>query len=294
MEIKLLGTVGWMPNDKRQTSCVMIPELGFIFDAGTGAYRIRSHVKTSSVHIFLSHFHDDHICGLLYLLGVLWEKNVRNIMLYGRHGVEKFLWKRQFANPRCSVSVRQHEKLLRSRVWFLDTSEMAWDHVRKCWELACCQEVAPCVIRVMSLPHLSGESLCYDITVEKNRQVTRVVYVTDTTLDLQGKDKRVRRFARSLKNGYPVDLLITECNFAKRHRELAVITRHTSSDMLAPFLCEVRPRNVVLTHLHPFSLEAGEYCDEDRIAFEEVCANVPKEILVRLAHDNLCLEVGSF
>lgn len=291
MKIIFLGTAGWMPSDERQTSCVMIPEYGVVFDAGTGFYRVREHLKTPSLHIFLSHLHDDHICGLLYLLGVLWGKGVE-CAVYGRRGVDKFLSKHQFVHPRFPVSVSQHEELLQSRIRFLGTSDMIWDHARKCWGLAGWQEGALCGIRIMPLPHLSGESLAYDVTIKKDQRVTRVVYVTDTMLDLKGKDRRVRRFARSLKSGFPVDLFITECNFAARHRGLAIATRHTSSDMLAPFLLEVRPMRVVLTHLHPFSHGVGEFCDEDRIAFDEVCTSVPKEIGVRLAHDDLSVEVG--
>ena len=40
MKLVLLGTTGYHANDRRQTACFMLPELGVVFDAGTGLYRV--------------------------------------------------------------------------------------------------------------------------------------------------------------------------------------------------------------------------------------------------------------
>ncbi|NLE23509.1 MAG: MBL fold metallo-hydrolase [Actinobacteria bacterium] len=79
MDVTLLGTLGWMPRDARETTCFAVREgpVLFLFDAGTGLRRLldQPHAAlldgASEVHLFLSHYHLDHVCGLAYLSGVL-------------------------------------------------------------------------------------------------------------------------------------------------------------------------------------------------------------------------------
>jgi ribonuclease BN (tRNA processing enzyme) len=71
--------MGWMPSDRRETTCFACRagDSLFIFDAGTGLRRLREPAQASllegarDVHIFLTHYHLDHVCGLAYLPGVL-------------------------------------------------------------------------------------------------------------------------------------------------------------------------------------------------------------------------------
>ncbi len=71
MRVEFLGTGGYHPNERRHTTCVMLPELGVVFDAGTAFFRVPSRVRTPDLHIFLSHAHLDHIVGLTYILSSL-------------------------------------------------------------------------------------------------------------------------------------------------------------------------------------------------------------------------------
>ncbi len=71
----MLGSGGWIPTARRQTTCAMLsfPDALFIFDAGTGISRLleerfRGELEGERpVHLFLSHYHLDHIIGLFYL-----------------------------------------------------------------------------------------------------------------------------------------------------------------------------------------------------------------------------------
>jgi ribonuclease Z len=67
MKLVLLGTTGYHGNDRRQTACMLLPELGVMFDAGTGFYRAADYLQTNSLDIYLSHAHLDHIFGLTIL-----------------------------------------------------------------------------------------------------------------------------------------------------------------------------------------------------------------------------------
>ena len=55
---------------------MMIPELGLIFDAGTGMFRVRDLIQTKTLDIFMSHVHLDHSVGLTFLYDVLHQKEM--------------------------------------------------------------------------------------------------------------------------------------------------------------------------------------------------------------------------
>ena len=78
----VLGSAGWMPAGGRETSCFLL-ELGdelIMLDAGTGVANLslvpdvlRSHDRLS---ILLSHYHLDHMTGLMYLKRFVSDKRV--------------------------------------------------------------------------------------------------------------------------------------------------------------------------------------------------------------------------
>ena len=75
MRLTLLGTQGWIPTPERETTCVAIADgpLLLIFDAGTGLGRLLRPPASElladahEIHLFLTHYHLDHVCGLAYL-----------------------------------------------------------------------------------------------------------------------------------------------------------------------------------------------------------------------------------
>src|SRR5262249_57614308 len=82
MQIHFLGSGGYRANERRHTMCVMLPEAGVVFDAGTGAFRVAERVVTDELHLFLSHAHLDHIVGLSYFLVPLMQGRIRKMFLH--------------------------------------------------------------------------------------------------------------------------------------------------------------------------------------------------------------------
>lgn len=84
MRLVFLGTTGYHPNNIRHTACLMFPELGLIFDAGSGLFRAHKLICTSELDIYLSHAHLDHVFGLTFLFDVLQGHQVDRVTIHGR------------------------------------------------------------------------------------------------------------------------------------------------------------------------------------------------------------------
>jgi ribonuclease BN (tRNA processing enzyme) len=73
MRAWLLGSAGWMPTPERQTTSILVREgaTALLLDAGTGASRLVATPEllggANGLDVVLTHFHLDHVCGLLYL-----------------------------------------------------------------------------------------------------------------------------------------------------------------------------------------------------------------------------------
>ncbi|MCH8830103.1 MAG: ribonuclease Z, partial [Planctomycetes bacterium] len=88
MRIEFLGTGGFHPNERRHTACVMLPEIGLIFDAGTSFFRVPSRLQSDKVQIFLSHAHLDHVAGLTFLLAPLLSGRLKATLIGTRRTLD--------------------------------------------------------------------------------------------------------------------------------------------------------------------------------------------------------------
>ncbi len=78
MRLTLLGTQGWIPTERRETTSLAVSDgsLLFLFDAGTGLSRLLAGPgrellgAAGETHLFLTHYHLDHVCGLAYVPGI--------------------------------------------------------------------------------------------------------------------------------------------------------------------------------------------------------------------------------
>ena len=79
MRLSLLGTQGWIPTGARETTCFAVDdgERLIVVDAGTGFRRLvtppfrRLVEDRAEIHLLLTHYHLDHVCGLAYAPAIL-------------------------------------------------------------------------------------------------------------------------------------------------------------------------------------------------------------------------------
>jgi ribonuclease Z len=212
MRLEFLGTGGFHPNERRHTACLMFPEIGLIFDAGTSAFRIPLRLKTDSVDIYLSHAHLDHVAGLTFLL---------TPMLTGTLSV------RLIGKPKTLNAVREH--LLDRHIFPI---EPPYEYV----ELQDEMEVGgQGKLTHVPLKHPGG-SVGYRIDWPDRS----LAYITDTVTD--------GSYTEFLQG---VDVLIHECYFHDDMADWAEKTGHSNTTPVAELAREVNAKRLLLVHIDP-------------------------------------------
>lgn len=221
MQIEFLGTGGFHPNERRHTACVLLPEVGIAFDAGTSMFRLAGKLKTKELHVFLSHAHLDHICGLTYLLVPLLKREIETCRIY--------------AGADVLTAVKQH--------LFSEAVFPVWPQFELVeLEPNTTYSIAGVNVSHQPLPSHPGGSRAFRVDWQHDGRKLSLAYVTDTTVDGSYTD-----FIRG------VDLLIHECNFADCMAEWSLKTGHSHTSMVARLAKESSVIRLALTHVDPMS-----------------------------------------
>jgi ribonuclease BN (tRNA processing enzyme) len=215
MRLLVLGTAGYHPNDRRDTSCFLLPELGWILDAGTGMHRVRRWLKTNSLDIFLSHAHLDHIVGLTFLPDVVWNKNVTRVTVHAEPAKLTAIERNLYAPSLFPLRPDFQRHLL-------DGSPF---------------EIGNCRISTFPLRHPGG-SLGFRFDWPDRS----LAYVTDTTAGVAAD------YLAAIRG---VDLLIHECNFRDSDRAWAEKTGHSHTSAVAELAAAAGVGRLLVTHFNP-------------------------------------------
>ncbi len=213
MRIVLLGTGGYHPNERRHTACLMIPESGVIFDAGTSFFRVPELLQTRDLQIFLTHAHLDHIVGLTFFLVPMLTDQVDSVKVYGEESKLNAIQTHLFSEEVFPVLPD-------------------YDFV----ELT---ETVPVpnqgVLKSITQEHPGG-SIGYRIDWPDRS----IAYMTDTA----NPDQHLE-FVQG------VDLLIHECYFPDEMAEWAEKTGHSHTTPVAELARDAKVGKLVLTHIDP-------------------------------------------
>ncbi len=219
MKLILLGTTGYHPNDRRETACFMIPELGIILDAGTAMYRVRQWIATTELDIFLSHAHLDHVVGLTYLLDVLDDKPVDRVTIHGAEDKLRAVKEHIFAEAIFPVMPSFEFRPLSGAVELPGGGRL--NH--------------------FPLEHPGG-TLGFRLDWPDHS----LAYVTDTTASIEAD------YVEPIRG---VDLLLHECYLPDSKREWAAKTGHSHTTAVAEVARHAGVGRLILVHLDPQSTE---------------------------------------
>jgi ribonuclease BN (tRNA processing enzyme) len=213
MRVEFLGTGGYHPNERRHTTCVMLPDLGIVFDAGTAFFRVPSRVKTPDLHIFLSHAHLDHVVGLTYILPALATGVIERAHLHATERTLAAVREHLFAPPIFPVMPAYELHPLTSQVGIPGDG----------------------VLTHAPLGHPGGSTGFRIDWADRS-----LALITDTTVDGTYTD-----FVRG------VDLLIHECYAPDTMAEWANKIGHSHTTPVAELAQEAGVGQLVLIHIDP-------------------------------------------
>jgi ribonuclease Z len=219
MKLVFLGTTGYHPNARRHTMCLMLPEIGMVLDAGTGFFRVRDHLATPDLHIFLSHAHLDHVVGLTYLFDVLYSKPATRVVIYG---AEKYL-----------TAVREH---LFSELLFPVEFAFETQAIDAAGDAAPSFPIPGGGTGTFRWQQHKGGSLGYRFTWPGRS----LAYITDTP----ARPDEVEFFRG-------VDVLVHECYFPDAMKERAELTNHSYAGAVAAAARDAGVGRLYLVHVNP-------------------------------------------
>lgn len=219
MKLLLLGTTGYHPNDRRETACFMLPELGIVLDAGTGMYRVRDHLATDHLDIFLTHAHLDHIFGITFLFDILHGKQLDYVHVHGEAAKLDAIAQHMFAEPLFPVKPPFEYRPLKRETKLPNKGKLTH----------------------FPLVHPGG-SIGYRLDWPE----ASLAYVTDTTADPNAA------YVEKIRN---VDVLIHECYFPDGEEEMAKITGHSCITPVAEVAAAADVGLLLLVHVNPLLLD---------------------------------------
>ena len=215
MKLVLLGTSGYHPTDRRQTACLMLPEVGVVLDAGTGMYRVAERLTTEDLSIFLTHPHLDHVIGLTYLFSLAAQRPLGRVIVYGKQATLDTVEQLLFAPAIFPVRPPFETRPLPDEAILPDGGRLTH----------------------FPLQHPGGAT-----GFRLDWPTRSLAYVTDTT---------ARPDADYLEQVRGVDVLVHECFFPDTMPREAELTGHSCITPVAELARAAGVGRLILTHLSP-------------------------------------------
>lgn len=222
MKLVLLGTTGYHPNDRRQTACFMLPELGVVFDAGTGLYRVSDYVQTDALDIFLSHAHLDHCIGLTFMFDIRFRSPLKRITAYAESAKLDAIRKHLLAELLFPVDPPVDLLPLPAEVTLADGARLTHFPLRH-----------------------PGGSVGFRIDWPDRS----LAYVTDTVAAADAD------YVEKIRG---VDLLVHECYFHDGQADQAELTGHSCLSEVAKVAAKAQVGRLVLVHINPLIEDDAE------------------------------------
>jgi len=220
MKVEFLGTGGYHPDAHRHTTCVLLPDRGLCFDAGSAFFRAPDRLAEHGVtelDLVLTHAHLDHIVGLTFPLAHIERGTLTAVRIHGRRKKLDAVREHLFAQEVFPVLPRVFEWLP------LPDAESG------------SLSIAGGTLHFQEQTHPGGS-----LGLRFEDDDARFAFCTDTApLDATAE------FARD------ADLLAHECNFPDGFEELAARTGHSTLSPALDLARRSRAKRTLLVHVSP-------------------------------------------
>ncbi|NQU78251.1 ribonuclease Z [Candidatus Woesearchaeota archaeon] len=293
IEITFLGTSAMVPTKERNVTGIFLrfKNEGILMDCGEGTQRqmnIASINRNSVTKILVSHWHGDHVSGIVGLLQTMAKKEDNpRVDIYGPKGTDEHVKNMiKMVIFDIQVDLKVHE-LLPKKNEVLTALETE-DYIIQCAQL---DHKIPCIgysfiekdrlnidppkMRKLGMkegPHLRKLKLGQTITYKDNE-----IKPEDVTYEVKGKkityiaDTQVCENAIKLAQGS--DLLISESVYAAKLKEKAREYKHLTSEDAATIASQAEVLKLVLTHFSQRYKTVEEIEEDAKLIFPEtVCA----------------------
>ena len=287
LSVTFLGTGAACPTIERNVSGLALQREGetMLFDCGEGTQRqmMRYGVGFSFTEVFFSHFHADHMLGIIGLVRTMGlQDRTAPVTLYGPRGAERILTaalslgveRNKF--PVAVVEVRPGDCLSRDEY---DIVVFETDHRADTVGYALAEHTRlgrfhPERARELGVPEgpLWGD-------LHRGKTVRLDDGRTVSPEDLVGAPRRGRTVVYSgdtrphlalMAAARGADLLIHEATFGGDEAERAVETGHSTASEAARVALEAGVRSLILTHISPrYTRDAPELLAEARAVFPD-------------------------
>ena len=313
LSLRFLGTSASRPTVERNVSAVAVVREGetFLFDCGEGTQRqmMRYGVSFSLEDIFFTHFHADHVLGVVGLMRTMaLQGRTEPLRLWGPKGAQKVLRRAEgFGVERLGFPTEITELAdgqAVTRTGFAIAAFAVEHHGAPSLGFALVEEdrlgrFNPERARAMGIPEgpLWGKlHRGLAVTLDDGRVVEpsalvgqprpgrRVVVTGDT-----------RPCDATVNASRGADLLVHEATFAEEEAERAAGTGHSTAREAADVAARAGVRRLVLTHISArYSRDASELEREARTVFREtVVARDGLEIDVPFLHEEETAETDA-
>jgi ribonuclease Z len=293
IEITFLGTSGMVPTKERNVTGIFLKyrDEGILLDCGEGTQRqmnIAEINRNSVTKILVSHWHGDHVSGIVGLLQTMANKEKNpTIDIYGPKGTEEHVGHMlKMVIFDVQIEIRVHE-MLPKRGEMLKVVETE-DYLIEC---AAMDHKVPCIgynfiekdklnIDVEKLrkagvrdgPHLrklkEGKTINYKGKEVKAEDVTylvpgkKITYIADTAAN-----------ENCIKLAQGANLLISESVYAANMAEKAENYKHLTSKDAATIASQAEVEKLVLTHFSQRYKTVTELEEDAKLVFPNtICA----------------------
>lgn len=294
MELTFLGTSCMVPTKERNVTGIFLSykTYGLLFDCGEGTQRqmnIAGINRNKVTHVFISHWHGDHVSGLIGLIQTLGNQTAQNeerkkLIIFGPRETEKrmeHLLQTCIFDNKLAMQVHEINPKKNERLLILDKEEFYI-------ESASLDHGIPCLgyrfvekdVRKIDMKKAARLGLKEGPLIGKIQHGIDVTIEGKTiTPDMVSTIKKGKKIGIVLDTGIcpgatltaeDADLLICEASYASSIEEKAENNKHLTAKQAALLASNSNVKKLILTHLSQRYKTPSEVLEDARDVFENV------------------------